>query len=179
MAETVSSTLDRRLAWGVGFLVGVPIIVAIVHGVASGWVPNGDDGTIATRAYDVFTSDTPLTGVYSQASSVAGLPLHNPGPLLYWLLAIPAHFLPPVTMTVFVGVVNLACVIGSVTLAERVGGVGFMAAAAIALSAMLGSLSAESLHDIWNPSVGLLPVTVLAFLCWSVASGRVKLLPAW
>lgn len=177
MAETVTSTLDRRLAWGVGLLVGVPIIVAIVHGVASGWVPNGDDGTIATRAYDVFTSDTPLTGVYSQASSVAGLPLHSPGPLLYWLLAIPAHFLPPVTMTVFVGLVNLACVIGSVTLAERVGGVGFMAAAAIALSAMLGSLSAESLHDIWNPSVGLLPVTVLAFLCWSVASGRVKLLP--
>jgi hypothetical protein len=177
MRDITPTPTNRLVPLVAGLVAGVPIVVAIIHGIASGWVPTGDDGTIATRALDVFTSNTPLTGVYSQASSVVALPLHSAGPMLYWLLAIPARFLPAVTMTVVVGVVNLLCVVGAVALAGRRGGVGLSIAAAVAVALTLNSLPAQSLHDIWNPSAGLLPLTALIFLSWSVACGDVWLLP--
>jgi hypothetical protein len=33
------------------------------------------------------------------------------------------------------------------------------------------------LHDMWNPSAGLFPFTLLIFLCWSLACGEYRLLP--
>ncbi len=166
-----------RLAVAVGLAAALPIIVATVHGVVVGWVPHGDDGAIATRAYDVFTSNTPLVGVYSQVSGIAGRSVHSPGPMLYWLLALPAHSLPAISMTVVIGLVNVGAVIGAVALSGRRGGVPLMLGTAAAIALMLASLPAETLHDIWNPSAGLLPFTLLIFLSWSVACGDYRLLP--
>jgi hypothetical protein len=50
-------------------------------------------------------------------------------------------------------------------------------AAAVAIALMCRSLAAETLHDVWNPSAGLFPFTLLIFLCWSVACGEHRLLP--
>ena len=44
------------------------------------YVPLGDEATIDLRVRDVFTSNTPLVGVYSRG-------FNHPGPLLFWLLA--------------------------------------------------------------------------------------------
>src|SRR5260370_21488300 len=51
----------------------------------------------------------------------------------------------------------------------------FMSAAAMAL--MSRSLAPEVLRDVWSPSAGLLPFTLLSFLCWSLACGEYRLLP--
>jgi hypothetical protein len=48
---------------------------------------------------------------------------------------------------------------------------------AVALVLMSRSLATEVLHDIWNPSAGLFPFTLLIFLCWSLACGEYRLLP--
>src|SRR5271169_4274455 len=52
-----------------------------------------------------------------------------------------------------------------------------MFATAIAVALMCQSLSAETFHDVWNPSAGLFPFTLLIFLCWSLACGEYRLLP--
>src|SRR5207248_2257881 len=51
-----------------------------------------------------------------------------------------------------------------------------MFAAALAIALMCQSLAAETFHDVWNPSAGLFPFTLLIFLCWSLACGEYRLL---
>src|SRR5437773_2577598 len=64
----------------------------------------------------------------------------------------------------------------------RAGGVLLSAGACLgaclpALALMCRSLPAETLHDIWNPSAGVMPFTLLIFVCWSLACGDHWLLP--
>ena len=77
---------------------------------AEGLVP----GRVAVQhrgAYDVLTADSPLLGPWSSGSSaIVGLPTFHPGPLLFWLLAIPARMPWPEAMELTIGLVNLACV---------------------------------------------------------------------
>jgi len=48
------------LPWlAAGLAAAIPVISATVNAVRAGWVPAGDDGIIATRAWDVLTSHTP------------------------------------------------------------------------------------------------------------------------
>jgi hypothetical protein len=144
--------------------------------LAEHFTPNGDRAIIATRAYDVFTSHTPLNGQYSASSVLLHQVIHSPGPLLYWLLAVPAR-IGPAALAITMGAANAAAAVAVVLLARRRGGAGLMVTTAIALTLMCRSLVAETYHDIWNPAAGILALTALIFLGWSVACGRWRLLP--
>lgn len=141
-------------------------------------MPAGDQGIIATRAYDVFSSHSPLVGQYSLVSEVVGHLTYSPGPLLYWLIALPARFGSPHTIALAIGIANALCVLAIVALARRRGGIVLMLVVAVAVAVMCRSFMPEALHDPWNPSAGLLPFALLVFLCWSLACGEYRLLPA-
>jgi hypothetical protein len=160
-----------------GLVAALPVIVAGARAVANGWLPVADQGTIATHAYDVFTSHTPLVGQYSMASGVVGRLTFSPGPMLYWLLALPARFDGPVALTLTMTAFNTAAILGSVALARRRGGRVLMFAAAAAIALMSHSLGTEALHGILNPAAGLFPLMLLSFTCWSLACGDRWLLP--
>ena len=163
------------LAAAVG--TSLPVIAGTVRAVHDGWVPIGDRAIIAVRAYDVFGSHSPLVGQYSASSHVLGHTLYSLGPLLYWLLALPVRLNSPAALTITAGALNVAAAAGIVVLARRRGGETLMIGTAIAVALMCSSLSAETFHDIWNPSAAVLPFTLLAFLCWSLACGEYRLLP--
>ena len=167
---------DLLLALAVGLCAAVPVIAATVHGLVDGWLPAGDQANIATRAYDVFTSRSSLVGLHSDASAAINHDVYSLGPMLFWLLSVPARLASPGSLTLTMGLVNTASIIGAVVLARRRGGrlLMFMTAAAVVL--MSRSLAPEVLHDIWNPSAGLFPFTLLIFLCWSVGCGEYRLL---
>jgi hypothetical protein len=167
----------RALTLATGLSAAVPVIVATVKAVRDGWIPGADQAIIATRAYDVFTSHTPLFGQYTLAGDVTGRVTHSLGPMLFWLLALPARFGGPASMTWTMGALNTLAIIGVVVLARRRGGLVLMFAAALAVTLMCQSLAAETFHDVWNPSAGLFPFTLLIFLCWSLACGEYRLLP--
>jgi hypothetical protein len=167
----------RGLTAAVGVAAALPVIVATIRALAAGWVPVADQGTIASRAYAVLGSHTPLLGQYTFASRVAGHVTHDLGPLLYWLLAVPARVGGAPALTATMGAANTAAIVGSVALARRRGGVALMAASGAALALMAGSFGVEAIHGIWNPAAGLFPLTLLAFLCWSLACGEHRLLP--
>jgi hypothetical protein len=168
---------ERLLTLAAGLAAAIPVIAATVKAVEAGWVPVADRGIIATRAHDVLTSHMPLVGQYTLAGEVTGRVTHSLGPMLFWLLALPAYQGSDVGMTVTMGAVNTLCVVGSVALARRRGGRVLMVMSATAIALMCQSLAAETFHDIWNPSAGLFPFTLLIFLCWSVACGEYRLLP--
>jgi hypothetical protein len=161
----------------VGLAAALPVIVATVHAVRVGWVPGADQAIIATRAHDVFTSHTPLVGQYTTAAEVIGRVTRDPGPMLYWLIALPARFGSPAAITVTMGAVNTLAIVGCVGLARRRGGLVLMFAAAVAIAFMCRSLAAETFHDDWNASSGLFPLTLLIFVAWSLGCGDYRLLP--
>ncbi len=176
LAGGVSSRIPYVLA---GAAAAIPVINSTVKAVHAGWVPAGDDGIIATRGWDVLTSHTPLIGQYSEAGLVIrGQVMHSPGPMLYWLLAVPAHFGSVASLAVTMGALNTLAIIGCVALARRRGGLVLMFATALAIALMCQSLPTEAMHDIWNPAAGLFPFLLLIFLCWSLACGDHRLLPA-
>src|SRR3954451_3877366 len=164
------------LVLGIGLAAALPVIVATAGAVVNGWVPLGDDAIIVVRAYDVLSTHPPLLGPYSTSSQLIGHPVLSPGPLLFWLLALPARLGelgPPIAM----GLLNTAIVIGIVALARRRGGTAFMIATGAALAAMCGSLDTPVWYGVWGPSAAILPFTLLLFLAWSLACGEWRLLP--
>jgi hypothetical protein len=168
----------RAPATAAGLAASIPVLVSAIHAAVIGWEPAGDDGIIVTRGFDVLTSHSPLVGQYSESGYLTGQIVHSPGPLLYWLLAIPARFLSVSGIPVWMGIVNTLAIVATVALARRRGGLVLMFAAAIAIALMCQSLPSESFHDVWNPAAGLFPFLLLIFLCWSVACGERRLLPA-
>jgi hypothetical protein len=161
-----------------GLAASIPVLSSTVRAAHEGWQPAGDDGIILTRALDVFTSHTPLIGQYSEAGDVTGQIVHSPGPMLYWLLAVPVRLGGPASAAIAMGIVNTLAIIGCVALARRRGGLVLMFATAIGIALMCQSLSAEIFHDVWNPSAAMFPFLLLIFLCWSLACGEYRLLPA-
>ena len=175
--RVVRRLAEPLLTLAAGLAAAIPVITATVKAVQAGWVPLADRGIIATRAHDVLTSHPPLVGQYTLAGEVTGKVTHSLGPMLFWLLAIPAHDGSTVGMTITMGAVNTLCILGCVALARRRGGRVLMVGSALAIALMCQSLAAETFHDVWNPSAGLFPFTLLIFLCWSLACGEYRLLP--
>ncbi len=128
-------------------------------------------------AWLAFTSHMPLVGQHSDAEAVTHHAVYSLGPMLYWLLAVPARFASPGALTLTMGVINAAAIVGAVVLARRRGGRLLMFITALAIVLMSRSLAPETLHDVWNASAGLFPFTLLLFLCWSLACGEYRLLP--
>ncbi len=169
---------QRWLVLATGLAAAIPVIVATAQIVADRWVPLGDDALIAVRSLDVLTRHSPLVGeVSSGTSTILGQPAFHLGPLLYWLLALPARFMDASALEVTMGLVNVASVMAIVGLAHRRGGRPLMFAAAIAVPLMLASVPADAYADVWNPSAPLLPFTLLVLLAWSLACGEYRLLP--
>src|ERR1035437_3772985 len=138
---------DRWLAVALGLCAAVPVMVSTVRALRWGWLPAGDQANIATRAYDVFTSRTPLLGLHSDLSYLTHHDVYSLGPMLFWLLALPARFTSPGSMVLTMGLVNAASIVGVVVLAARRGGHLLMFIAAIAVILMTRSLTPELLHD--------------------------------
>jgi hypothetical protein len=168
---------DRWLALGVGLCAAGPVMASTLRALRDGWLPAGDQANIATRAYDVFTSRTPLVGQHSDAGALTHHAVYSLGPMLYWLLALPARLASPGALTLTMGLLNTAALVGAIVLARRRGGRVLMFITAVAVVLMSRSLAPEVLHDVWNASAGLFPFTLLIFLCWSLACGEYRLLP--
>jgi hypothetical protein len=168
----------RGVVLACGLIAASPIVVAMVHAITVRWVPHSDLAYTAVKSFDVFSSRTPLVGQWSSgASAAADHVAYSPGPLLFWLLALPTRWLGPSAPAVTAGLVNVAAVVGAVALARRRGGAPLMVATAVAIPLMLASLPAEAYSDPWNSSAPLLPLVLLFFVCWSLACGEYRLLP--
>src|SRR3954467_15186650 len=120
-----------RLRWAIVPITGVvaagPVILSAIRALANDWTPVGDRAVIATRAFDVLSTHPPLLGQFSASSGVASENAHSLGPMLYWVLALPAR-VGGVAPAIAIAVVNVACVMGTVALARRRGGFWLMAA---------------------------------------------------
>ena len=131
---------DGWLTVVVGLCAAGPVMASTLRALINGWVPAGDQAIIATRAYDVFTSHTPLVGQHSDVSAVTHQAVYSLGPMLFWLLALPSRFGSPEALALTIGIINALAIVGVVALARRRGGRALMFVVAIAVALMCRSL---------------------------------------
>ncbi len=84
--KRVARTVSHVAVW---CAVGLPTLVDLWRG----WSAIGDDASISEQAYQVFGPHPPVVG-YTTTTAHAGQALHDLGPLLFWLLAVPVRLDP-------------------------------------------------------------------------------------
>ena len=154
--------------------VGIALIcIAAWPAVATGlsaqhidWHPSGDWGLLAMRIEDV-GHNTPLLGPYSRFG------WNHPGPLLFWVLAIPYHLLGSSahSMLAACALVNAIALAGCVAIAWRRGGLPLATITTTLLCLLTRTMGPELLRDPWNPYITLLPLALFLMLCWSATEG--------
>ena len=115
-------------------------------------------------------------GQWSQASPLIGEAVYSPGPMLYWLLAVPAH-VGSTAIVLTMGLVSVACFAGIVVLVHRRG--GRLAGArrrgrpCVDLPLPAGGGAVRGLELLGGDA----PFALLLAVAWSVGCGDCRLLP--
>lgn len=151
------------------------VIAAWVVLLASGhWIPQGDNAVIATKVHDVFSAHPPLQGQRTTSSlTTTGVYAHHPGPIEFYLLAIPYALsgFAPVGLLIGSALVQMAFVVTGVRAAQLTGGLigGWIAVGVSAiLMAGFGDLLIRPLN-LYFPILGLVPLVMLA---WRLVCGH-------
>jgi hypothetical protein len=170
---------QRLWAVAVGAALLLAPLVAFVHFLPV-WSPQADPALMALRALDTGTSRTPLLGQPSQsglyAESVASV--HHPGPLHFYLLALPIRVIGgTVGMLVVSVAITGACLVTSAWAVFRQLGRTAGVVAALALAAVAFTTGASSLVHPVSSNIAGYPLLLSAVLCWCVAAGDIRLLP--
>lgn len=158
-----------QLAWGAG------------HLLVSDWFPQGDEAIVALHTHDVFSAHPPLLGMRSTSDqSNPGVWAHHPGPLQFYLLAVPyaVSGFAPWGLVIGSALIATGFVIISITSGWRAGGwPGASCAAGVAM--MIEYFFGASLMrplNLWPPILGLLATMMLA---WRLQRGDRRALPLY
>jgi hypothetical protein len=174
--------LDRRsrlAGAAVGAALLVAPVVAFLYFVPR-WAPAGDPALMGLRALDVGTSRTPLLGQPSASGMYAESIAHvqHPGPLHFYLMAVPVRLLGGLGMIATSVVITGTCLVGAGWAVFRQLGRRAGVVAALALAAVAFTTGASSLINPVSSSIAGYPLLLTTVLVWSVACGDIRLLPA-
>jgi hypothetical protein len=170
--------------WGVRAVVLLPIVVAALRAVVTGWFPVGDSALLAVRAADVGTADHPWLGSWTSASLALGTNVNNPGPLYHDLIAPFMWTIGRIgsygaAVAIGVAAVNGVVALATMAAAGRIGGWRMERWVAVMVAALTWAMGSELLIDIWQPHALLLPFACLLVLTTGLLTGHWRLLPWW
>ena len=167
-----------RFEIGVALIAVLPIIVAMIRAVLSGYTPVNDDALVLLRSRDVLTVNHPFLGLPSSSSLSFGVTVSNPGPLLFDLMAGPVKlFGGGPGLALAVGALNIACIIGAACMAYRIRGRSAFLSFLVVASILAWGMGSELLFDVWQPHSLIFPFLIFLVLVWALACGRVLALP--
>ncbi|MBB2891363.1 hypothetical protein [Flexivirga oryzae] len=160
-------------------VLALPLLAWALSWVLHGWIPQGDEAWIALKTQDVFSAHPPLQGMRSTSDlQWTGVWAHHPGPIEFYLLAVPYA----VTGFHPVGLI-LGCFLLAVALiwlavehgwaAGRSNGVVVVVLAVVGSEIMLG----PSLVLPWNPWPAVLGTVTLLVLAWQLLLDKLSALP--
>ncbi len=146
--------------------------------LAKGWRALSDDAIISFRSYDVLTRHSPLVGQFTQASHISSRATYDPGPLLYWGLAIPTRLDHQHGALIGAALLSVVFVGLAIEAAYAVAGSVASAVVSVAVLAMLLDHSRFVIDPIWNPHLGQLAFIASILLAWATACRSWRWLPA-
>jgi hypothetical protein len=152
--------------------VWIPFLIVVAHSMHSDWRAVGDGAEIALRSW-MATSHAPLVGQPTQLGATAhGEPLHDLGPLEYWLLAIPVRT-DPVRGVLWGAAL---CGMAAASLAVEAGWAALGEAGGLLVTGIILGMIAWSpglaFRPYWNPCFGAMFFLAALAACWAVMSGR-------
>jgi hypothetical protein len=162
----VNRALMLRVATHVA--VWLPFLAAVAGSMRFTWRVVGDGAGVASRSWSALTAQGPLLGSATQL----GHGLHDPGPLEFWLLAIPVHADP--VRGVLWGAALWCMAAGSVAIEAawsvlgQIGGV-------LASGTVLWTVAWRPgiiIMPYWNPWFGTMFFLAALAAGWAVMSGR-------
>jgi hypothetical protein len=157
---TVLRVVAHLAAW-------LPFVLGPARLIRGGWRPVGDEAAIALRSWNVLTAQGPMVG---QATRLAH-GVFDPGPLEYWLLAIPVHL--DTTHGVLWGAA-LFCLVACSLAVEAawavLGAAGGLCASGLIVGLMLW-VPGIAVTPSWNPWFGMVFFIAALAAAWAVMSG--------
>ncbi len=146
----------------------LPFVTGAVRLVRDGWFPLGDNAAIALRSWNSLTAHGPLVG---QATRLAH-GVFDPGPLEYWLLAIPVHISPAHGILWGATICCMAACSVAIEAAWAAGGeLAGLAASALTIGMVIW-LPAIAVPPSWNPSFGAIFFLAGLAAAWAVLCGH-------
>ena len=143
------------IATWVGVLV--PIVAAAVWATRQSFLSGQDRGLMELQVMDVFTTSTPLTGVYSRFG------WHHPGPWPLWIMAVPYRLLGSSHgLLIAAAIANLMAAVLLVMVLRRSMPSWMGMLSCIALLIVMHSFEGTGLADPWNPWIAVLPAILAA-----------------
>lgn len=153
------------------------VLVPVLLELSRGWRALQDDATISIRTFETFSFHPPLLGQFSTSSIGTGQLLFDPGPLQYWLLAIPVRIDP--SQGVLWGgalVIGLVLSLGVEALwrSDHVVACGVLGLAILDLAWAIPSVFNRPM---WNPNLSLPFLITSIVLAWLVSMGSLEWWP--
>ena len=156
----------------------LPLLIAVITLAQADWHPVGDLAQ-ATLRQESFWANPPLVGPAGRIGTF-GHQGNHPGPAMFWF-SWPIWQVLGRSPWAYQASVTLLTVLAygaSVWTAFRLRGLHLAVAIAAVGALAMRAFGATALTQPWNPYVPLVPYLLFLLLCWSVAAGRHRLLPA-
>jgi hypothetical protein len=155
----------------------VPFLVVALVQVVQGWRPSGDAAIISIRSWAVLTARSPLLGEFTTVTGCTRHVAFDPGPLLFWMLALPVRMDPAHGVlwgaAVWCAVAMAVCVEAAWAVRRATGALA-VATFAVVLAATQTDVLVNS--D-WNPHFGLVWFAATCTAAWAVGTGRLRWWP--
>ena len=152
----------------------LPFVLGPARLIRNGWRPVGDEAAIALRSWNSLTAHGPMVG---QATRLAH-GVFDPGPLEYWLLAIPVH-LDTVHGVLWGAVICclVACSLAVEAAWSVLGAAGGLCASGLIVGLVVW-MPDIALTPSWNPWFGMTFFIAALAAAWAVMSGHRSWWPA-
>lgn len=172
-AET-SAVVWRRIYWVALALVLAPFVVSAVDVVFHGAGALYSDRAVMEMAVRDVGRHQVLIGLYSRAG------WSHPGPLIYYLLAVPYRLTASNPSGLLVGAIaiNAAAVVGMTVVARRLGGMPAALLTLLGAGVVARALGPEVLRDPWVCFVTVVPFGLFCGFAWAMTENRAWALPA-
>ena len=154
-----------------------PFLVAAVVQSLGGWRASQDDAVIAIRSWGVFTAHPPLVGQFTQATGCTGQIAHSPGPLLYWLLALPIRIDPVHGIVWGAAIWAAIAMVLCVESAWAVRGATGALAVGVFAVVLVATQRAAVVNVEWNPYFAMLWFAASCMIAWRVGRGGLRWWP--
>lgn len=160
----------HRLLLAVLAVLSIPVLWSAAARMAGGWVPDGDDASIARRTMQVFSTDPPLIG----QESTADVPYEDQspnhlGPVGYYAMAIPyaASGWSPIGLIAGAALVALAAIATCVVIGERTAGRRGLVAVGLGLALLTVRLGENWTVRPLNAAMVVFPMVAMLLGMWA------------
>ena len=170
MGTKVTVVISRAMVLRVATHIAawLPFLAVMASSGRGEWRVVGDGAGIASRSWGVLAGHVPLVGQPTQLARG----VYDPGPLQYWLLALPVHIDP--VRGVLWGAALWCMVAASLAIEAAwsvLGGAGGLLASGTILW-MVAWAPGLATKPYWNPWFGALFFVAALAACWAVMAGR-------